>query len=296
MDCCRSTRILERVLMYAFIRRPALVIVTMVALVATALGSAAPAQAASKPVIKLQPSSVTAAPGAKVTFVVKAKNVTKYQWQRRSGNKWKSITGAKRSKYSFRARSSANGMKFRVRVTAGKRVQNSRSVTLSVKRVRPQPTPPAPVDPLGSRTNPVPVWTPFNSGAWSFTLEPTDVDAWPEIRSTNMYNDPPLPGYAYVMTTATVTYHGKSSGTPWLNTTAEFLGSNGRVYTVTSDNQWCGVTPRSMSDVDDMYPGASARGTYCAVVPVTAIAGGLWRVHGDNDDYSDSSDVFVRIG
>ncbi|MCW2824588.1 MAG: hypothetical protein JWQ91_1505 [Aeromicrobium sp.] len=272
--------------MQAVVRRSMLSLLVLLATVSLMLGMAVSAEAASspRPVIKVQPKSVTAAPGTKVTFSVKASKAKKYQWQKRVKGKgaWRSIAGSRRAKLSLTARMSLHGTSYRVKVRNGKKSRFSRSVRLSV------------VDPSGSRTNPVPVRTPFASGAWTFVLDPTDTDAWPEIRSANMFNDPPLPGYSYVMVAATVTYRGAETGTPWLNTSAEFLGSNGIVYNKLSGDQWCGVVPQSMSDVNDMYPGASVRGNYCAVVPTSAIAGGLWRVKGDNDDYSASPEVFVR--
>lgn len=277
--------------MHALLRRPLTAFTILVALLSIALVTAGPAAAASKPVIKTQPKSVTAAPGTKVTFVVKAAKVTKYQWQKSSKGKWKSISKAKRSKFSVTARSNINGTKYRVKVLNGKKFRYSRAAKLTVRAVK-RPV----VDPSGSRTNPVPVWTPFNSGAWGFVLEPTDTDAWPEIQSANMFNDPPQPGYSYVTVAATVTYRGAKTGIPWFGTRAEFLGSDGRIYTNMSGDHWCGVVPQSVTDIDDMYPGASARGNYCAVVPTAAIAGGLWRVKGDSDDYSATPDVFVRTG
>lgn len=277
--------------MHAFLRRPLTALTTFIVLLSILFVTAGPAVAASKPVIKSQPKSVTAVPGTKVTFVVKATKVTKYQWQKSSKGKWKSISKANRSKLSVTARPNINGTKYRVKVSNGKKFRYSRAAKLTVRAAK-QPV----VDPWGSRTNPVATWSPFNSGAWGFVLEPTDTDAWPEIRATNMFNDPPQLGYSYVTVAATVTYQGTKTGTPWLGTKAEFLGSDGRIYTKMFGDHWCGVIPMSISDVDDMYPGASVRGNYCAVVPTAAIAGGLWRVNGGSDDYRATPDVFVRTG
>jgi len=264
----------------------------VLALISAFVVLAEPAQASSGPVIKVQPKSVRAVEGKKVTFSVRAVRVKKYQWQRSSKSAWKAIPGAKSAKYSLTARSSAAGTRYRVKVISGKKHRYSRAVSLSV--VRPSVAPV--VDPLGSRTNPVPVWSSFSSGAWGFVLEPTDTNAWAKIRSANMFNDPPLSGFSYIMVSATATYRGVRTGVPWLNTSAEFLGSDGRIYDASSNGQSCGVVPQSINDVDDMYPGASARGNYCAVVPTSAIAGGLWRVKGDTDSYSSGVEVFARIG
>lgn len=275
--------------MHVSVRRPVSACLTMVALIATMIVVAGPAEASSKPAITRQPTSVTAAPGARVTFVVKvkkpksAKKAIKYQWQRRTSGSWRAVAGAKRSKYALTSRLGLNGTKYRVKVSSRGKARYSRTATLSV------------VDPAGSRTNPVPVGAAFTSGVWQFVLEPTDTDAWPEISSTNMFDDPPPPGHSYVTVAASVSYRGKATGSPWLNTSAEFLGSNGVVYDASSDDQWCGAVPQTMSDVDDMSPGSSARGRYCAVVPTSVIGGGLWLVSGDDDADESGRDVFVRL-
>lgn len=277
--------------MLVLLRRAAVAALATLSLVAMMLVGAMPADASSKPTITRQPTSVTAAPGTKVSFVVKAKKANKYQWQRRKGSRWQPVSGARRARYTLTAQRGLNGTKYRVKVSNRGKARYSRAATLVVVDRNPRPV----VDPAGSRTNPVAVGTPFASGVWQFVLEPTDTDAWPEIRATNMFNDPPRPGYSYVTVAASVSYRGGRTGTPWLNTTAQFLGSNGIVYTSSSDDQFCGVVPQGMNDVNEMYPGASARGRYCAVVPTSAVAGGLWRVSGDDDSYGSGADVFVRL-
>jgi hypothetical protein len=38
-----------------------------------------------------------------------------------------------------------------------------------------------------------------------------------------------------------------------------------------------------VDDLGEMYADATATGNECAVVPTTAVSGGLWRVSGDPD-------------
>lgn len=93
----------------------------------------------SKPVIKKQPVSVTAAAGKKVTFKVKASgDCLKYQWYYRkgSGGKWKKVSGAagKKAAYKFKTAAKMNKYKFRCCVRNSKGKVYSNAVNLKVKK------------------------------------------------------------------------------------------------------------------------------------------------------------------
>jgi hypothetical protein len=77
------------------------------------------------------------------------------------------------------------------------------------------------------------------------------------------------------MVEVTVTYLGSDSERPGLALAFTFLGGDG----VTYDDWWgCGVVPDSLSDVGEVFSGASASGNVCAVVPEEAVDGGVWIV------------------
>jgi hypothetical protein len=124
------------------------------------------------------------------------------------------------------------------------------------------------------------------------SLAAADTDAWPEISAENMFNDAPEPGWSFVTVPVTYTNIGTTAEQPWWETDVDFVGSNGVVYDNGSGDQYCGVVPDQAMDIDDMYPGATATGNECVVVPTAYVAGGLWRVRGS---YS-ATPVFVRIG
>ena len=133
--------------------------------------------------------------------------------------------------------------------------------------------PPAP----GSRSNPYQVGSTFGLGDWNLQFGTADTDAWPEIAAQNSFNDPPLPGWSYVTVPVTFTRLGTTSAPPWVDTTVDFLGSNNVIYNEWSD-QSCGVLPNDATSINDLYPGGTAAGNDCAVVPTSAIEGGMWRV------------------
>ena len=168
---------------------------------------------------------------------------------------------------------------------AGKFARASVTPVRSVRVLAPT-APPAP----GTRLNPYPSGTSFGLGSWNFRLATSDTDAWPEIAATNMFNDPPRAGWSYITVPVTFTYLGSGSERPWLSTTIDFLGSDNVVYNDFSD-QSCGVVPNDVTDINDLYPGGSATGNECAVVPTSAVEGGKWRVRTDFTD----AERFVAI-
>ncbi len=120
----------------------------------------------------------------------------------------------------------------------------------------------------GSRNNPLPIGSTVSNPEWEVTLgEPHE--AWAEILAENQFNDPPEAGMEYWIVPITATYTGDDTGTPWIDITVEFVGSDNRTY---SDN--CGVVPDQLMDVDELYPDGVATGNTCVAVP--AGADGLW--------------------
>lgn len=123
---------------------------------------------------------------------------------------------------------------------------------------------------LGTRQNPVPWGTNVNVGPnWQVQVNDITPDAWSIIQAENMFNDPPAEGKQYVMARFKVSYVGKESGTPWVDLRLRYLGNDGNTYSGS-----CGVTPEELSDIGEQFPGASAEGNECWVVPASAVKGG----------------------
>jgi hypothetical protein len=118
----------------------------------------------------------------------------------------------------------------------------------------------------------------FALGTWNFRLGTADTDAWPEIQAVDVSNLEPLPGWSYVMVPVTYTYLGGTSARPWVDTTVDFLGSNNVIYDEWSTVENCQLFANDTFDIADLYPGGAAAGNNCAVVPTSAVEGGMWRV------------------
>lgn len=123
---------------------------------------------------------------------------------------------------------------------------------------------------LGTRQNPVPLGMEVNVGPeWHVQVNEVNPDAWSIVEAENMFNDPPAEGQQYVMARFKVSYAGDESGTPWVSLRLRYLGSDSNTY-----SESCGVIPADLMDVGEQFPGASAEGNECWVVPSSAVAGG----------------------
>ncbi len=185
-----------------------------------------------------------------------------------------------RGAYTFRVAVGTDPRTVRLRVKAPRaragahtyRPATSRVVAVTVATpVEPEPQP-------GSLRSPYAVDETFRLVSWRISLGATDLDAWPEIEPENMFNEPPGPGWSYVMVPVTLENVGSTELMPWLDLSIEYLGGDGVVYGASSGDQWCGVVPDQLSDVNDVYPGGRVTGNQCAAVPTEAVAGGHWRV------------------
>ena len=88
------------------------------------------------PTITAQPKAASVKAGKKVTFKVKAGGEgLKYQWfyQKPKTTKWVKISGAAKATYSFTAKKTKNGYKYRCTVTNAAGSVTSRAVKLTVK-------------------------------------------------------------------------------------------------------------------------------------------------------------------
>ena len=88
------------------------------------------------PTITAQPKAASVKAGKKVTFKIKAAGEgLKYQWfyQKPKTTKWVKISGAAKATYSFTAKKTKNGYKYRCTVTNAAGSVTSRAVKLTVK-------------------------------------------------------------------------------------------------------------------------------------------------------------------
>lgn len=123
---------------------------------------------------------------------------------------------------------------------------------------------------LGTRENPIPIGQKAKIGSnWEITILEIVPDAWSIIEAENMFNEPPEEGYQYVMAKVQVSYIGEESGTPWVDLSLRYLGSDGNAY-----SEGVGVVPKAFSDIGEQFPGATAEGNVGWAVPADAVSGG----------------------
>jgi hypothetical protein len=157
-------------------------------------------------------------------------------------------------------------------------VTPARAVRVVASSTTPPPAPPTGTPPApGTALTPFPVGTTFTLGDWNLSLGTTDTDAWPDIALANLFNLPPLPGWSYVTVPVAYTNAGQTAKTPSSDVVIDFLGSDHAVYDDLG-TQTCGVVANAVGNINDLYPGGSATGTQCAVVPTSSVEGGLWRI------------------
>ena len=125
--------------------------------------------------------------------------------------------------------------------------------------------------PLGSAKNPAPIGTELPVGdEWRVQILSIDPDAWPEISEESMFNDPPDPGYQYVMARVRVTYVGTDSSGSFIDLDFDYLDAN-RVLATDS----CGVIPDPLlGGYGSIFPGSAKEGNVCWSVASDAVRGG----------------------
>ncbi|WP_426766127.1 hypothetical protein ACP3TD_06090 [Pseudarthrobacter sp. 1G09] len=96
-----------------------------------------------------------------------------------------------------------------------------------------------------------------------------NLDATNEVVANNMFND--VPAGRYVLVDLAVTYGGADEGTPWVDLSPTFVGTDARQYDASS----CGASlDNGAMKVPTLEKGGQATYQVCMDVPVGAIEGG----------------------
>ncbi|MGP0223609.1 hypothetical protein [Paenarthrobacter sp. NCHU4564] len=135
------------------------------------------------------------------------------------------------------------------------------------------PTPsvtPTPSVSAGSASHPHPIGTVALLGReYRAAVTGVKLNANADVLANNRYNDPPEG--QYVLVDIAVTYVGAREGTPWLDLSPTFVGSDARQY----DGNDCGASlTNGEMDVPTLEAGGSATYQVCMDVPPGAIEGG----------------------
>ena len=95
------------------------------------------------------------------------------------------------------------------------------------------------------------------------------LNATDEVVANNMFNDPPEG--QFVLVDIAVTYAGTEEGTPWIDLSPTFVGTDAKQYDASS----CGASlAKSAIQVPTLEQGGSANYQVCMDVPVGAVEGG----------------------
>jgi hypothetical protein len=143
--------------------------------------------------------------------------------------------------------------------------------------------------PVGSRSNPVPLRKEVRlAEGWVVSVRRTDFDAWPEVRASNSFNDPPRAGRLFVMATVRATYRGKDESSQAGSLTFKAVGRSNVAYATFRDA--CGVIPVALDDTDDVFRGGTVAGNVCWSVRKSDVGTLLMYV-----DQLFTRDVFFRL-
>jgi len=135
-------------------------------------------------------------------------------------------------------------------------------------------------DEQGTRQNPLPLGSTvtldvLGETEWEVTVGPATLDATDTVIAENMFNDPPEEGFQYALLSLTATYIGSESGTPSFDLTYSYVSSSGTTHE-TFDS--FAVAPDPLSDVNELYSGASGTGNILVAIPSDDPSGGTWKV------------------
>ena len=132
----------------------------------------------------------------------------------------------------------------------------------------------------GTRENPAPagstvVVSDVSGEIYEITFGAATLDANAMIAAENMFNAPADAGSQYILVPITFTYVGTETGTPWIDLSFAYVSAAGTTHDSTSTFV---VAPQPITEINELYPGATASGTLVLMVPSTDIEKGLLTV------------------
>lgn len=151
-------------------------------------------------------------------------------------------------------------------------------------------TEPTPSTVAGSVGQPLAVGTVATVGKeYQVAVTSVKLDANAEVLAANRFNDAPTG--QYVLVGLTVTYVGSQEGTPWIDLSETFVGTDARQYDASDCDA---VVDQGVMDVPTLENGGSASYQLCMDVPTAAIEGGKIFVE-QSMSFNDKSRVYWAI-
>lgn len=134
----------------------------------------------------------------------------------------------------------------------------------------------------GTRDNPFPIGTTvvaseLGEDTWEITLGQPVLNATDVVLAENEFNEAPEDGFQYAVVPMTVTYLGSDSADPWFDINLEFVSAAGTTHTE-FDTFAVGPAP-AFSDINELFPGATAEGNWTMLIPIDNAESGTWRVY-----------------
>lgn len=133
---------------------------------------------------------------------------------------------------------------------------------------------------VGTRENPAPAGSTIvlrdNSGEiYEIAFGAATLDANALIAAENMFNAPADEGMQYILVPITFTYVGTETGTPWIDVSLAFVSAAGTTHDSSSSFV---VAPQPLTDINELYPGATATANLVLMVPSADIEKGTLTV------------------
>ena len=155
--------------------------------------------------------------------------------------------------------------------TVGKTTASSAPVSTTASSVRLTTTASPVTSPTPTAEVAVPVGEEARVGEWKVTVVSVTAPATELIAYTNEFNEPPRPGFEYVLVTVKATYAGPDSAEFALDIASTFVGSEGGEY---GAPQGRAIAPQPIEEAGAVVAGGMASGDLVFEVRSAEMAGG----------------------
>lgn len=135
---------------------------------------------------------------------------------------------------------------------------------------------------VGTRNNPAALGTTVTmtqAGAdtWEITPGASNLSAGDLVAAANQFNDAAPDGYQWALLPLHLTYVGADSSTPLYDIRVKFVGADGKTYEEYNELA-SGYVDGELSNLNEMYTGASGDGNVLILVPSANIEQGTWSI------------------
>jgi hypothetical protein len=112
-----------------------------------------------------------------------------------------------------------------------------------------------------SLSSPIAVGAVVQVGQWRLRVSGVTPDATDQVMAENQFNDPPVDGNQFFITSVEATYTGTDSSTFWVDMSLKAVGASNVAYE--PFDATCGVIPGDINDSGETFPGGTVSGNVC---------------------------------